>query len=606
MSITYTDAAPLFASNTNSRVTDGTTITTGTGTGAANRFVLGRSSSGDGVNGFQAMFRFATGAVIPTNYTIVQARVKITAETRTTNGANYIWHLWAANFTAGTPTLADYNQPFNNTRLSTDLTLRVPLGALFAVGGTISTTQGVVAVPNRFIQKGGTLVSDFEVRPFSPTSTPLDTASGITLFGPDPAVTAANRPYMTFTAYTDAELTAQNPYRFMATGATAWLAFTRETTPGNALKGTVLLDVTNSSIDSQAVNLHGDSLNRQRSRPRKVTVGREGAAGSFNFLLTPEKWTRLLPGIVKYIGTDDVSASYGGGNTGVVEHNFRVADITDIKTFTMIMRRGTFRNVYPGAMIGSLTISANLDQIVTGSVEVHARSEWNYDPDAAGINDANVLQGTAGYDTVENSNLSFAHAKVAFGPDISSLVTDRLVRNVTLSFSQDVQEKRSLMRTRSVAGHYPLSFTTSVSFELYFENEAQFRKYLGDSSRDFPFKPGYTIALQGMQFAISGLGGTLGYYLNDNQTARQEIIFTIPKMLYSVASKPVSGQDAIMLSCQAVAVYDQTTQTVSGNAGIENGSIMITVRNAEAATVFADITEDITSLITVLPAVSPS
>lgn len=604
MSIIYTDAAPIFAT-TSSRRTDGVILDSGAGAGAANRFVLGRASGGDAVKGHHALLRFATGALIATTYTIVQARMKIKAETRSAGGGTLAWYLWASNFTAGTPVVGDYNKVYNNTRKASDVSLRIPLGTLFAVGGTVADTTGIVAVPNRFLKKGGTLISDFEVRPYKPLDADLGTTDTLTLYGTDAAV-AANRPYITLTAYTEAELNAENPYRFMATGATAWVAFTKETSPGNAMKASVLIDVTNSSLDSQAVNLHGESLNRQRTRPRKVAIGREGAMGSFSFLLTPEKWTRLLPGIVKYVGTEDVSALYGGTNPGLVEHNFRVADITDIKTFTFVKRRGTFRNVYPGSMIGSLVISASLDSMVSATVDVHARSEWNYDPDAAGINDANILQGSAGYDTVENSNLSFTHAKVSFGNDVSSLVSDRLVRNVTLSLNQEVQEKRALQRTRSVQGHYPLSFSTSVSFDLYFENEVQFRKYLGDRSKDFPFKPGYTIELQGMELAIAGSGGASGYYCTDEDTARQEIIFTIPKMLYSVASKPVNGQDAIMLNCQAVALYDETTQTVSGVTGVENGAIMIKIRNVEAASVFTDLTEDIVNLITVKPAESPS
>jgi hypothetical protein len=455
------------------------------------------------------------------------------------------------------------------------------------------------------MKKGGSATTDLEIRTYVPTGDTLPANANITLYGTDVAV-GTNRPYLTFTAYTEAELRAENPYRKNAVGATAWVGFSRETSPGEPMKVGVYLDVTSNTLEGQAENLQGDSLNRNRVRPRKVVVGRAGASGGFSFMLTPEKWTRLLPGLVKLVGSTDVSSLYGGGNTGLYEHHFRVADIDDIKTFTFATRRGTFRNVYPGSMLSSLSLSANLDQIVSATVDVMARAEWNYDPEAAGINDSNIVLGSAGYDTVLNSNMSFAHAKVSFGPDISSLVTDRLVQSFTINMSQAVQEKRVLARTRDVAGHYPQSFSVSVSFDMYFENEIQMRKYLGDCTQDFPFKPGYTIELQAVELAIAGAGNcTTGFYCTDGDTPKQEIIFKIPKMLYTVASKPVNGDGAIMVSCSAVAVYDESTSTVNGTA-FENGAIMILVRNQEDPAAFADLTSDVLNLITVKPAESIS
>lgn len=598
MSIIYTDTAPLFADSTNSKMNDGATVSNGTGTGATQRFVVGRAATGaEGM----AQLRFGTGTLVATTFNFVRARLKVKAENRGVGTNQYALVAWAANFTSPTPVVGDYNKPYRNTRKNTDTNLRIPLGVVFAANSALSNTVGEIAIPSRFMKKGGTTTTDVELRLYVPTGSTLGINENIAIYGPDPLNTT-NRPYLTFVAYTDDELKAENPYRKCATGATAWLGFQKETSPGVPLKVGVYLDATSIGIEGSAENLQGDSLNRNRTRPRKVVVGRDGASGSVSFLLTPEKWTRLLPGIVKYIGSTDVSSLYGGGNTGLYEHNFRVADIDDIKTYTFAMRRGTFRNVYPGGMIGSLSFSASLDQIVNCNLDMMARQEWNYDPESAGINDANIAQGSAAYDTVENSNISFAHARVAFGADVASLATDRLVQNFTMNLTQDVQEKRVLNRTRTVAGHYPQTFSVSISFDAYFENEFQMRKYLGDCTRDFPFKPGYTIELQAVQLSLCGAGNcTTGFYCTDGDTPKQEIILTIPKMLYTVTNKPVNGPDAIMVNCSAVAVYDETTATVNGTV-YENGPIIITIRNQEAPAVFADLEENILNLITVQPA----
>ena len=76
-------------------------------------------------------------------------------------------------------------------------------------------------------------------------------------------------------------------------------------------------------------------------------------------------------------------------------------------------------------------------------------------------------------------------------------------------------------------------------------------------------------------------------------------------MLYTAASKPVNGDGAIMISCSASAVYDETTSTVNSTA-FENGSIMILVRNQEAPAAFADLSSDVLNLVTVKPAESIS
>lgn len=597
MSVIYTDTAPLFV-NTSSRRTNGSTLDSGTGSGAANRFVIGKEASGAE---FHALLRFSTGAVVASTLNFVNTRLKVKAESRTVGAATYRFVVWAANFTDPTPVVGDYNKPYNNTRKNTDASLRIPLGTIFAAGGTIADTVGEIAIPSRFMKKGGSLTTDLEIRPFVPAGDTLPANANITVYGTDVAV-GANRPYLVFTAYTKTELAQENPYRKKAVGATAWVGFSKETNAGEPMKVGVYLDVTSNSLDGQAENLQGDTLNRNRARPRKVVVGRSGASGSFSFLLTPEKWTRLLPGILKLVGSTDVSSLYGGGNTGLYEHHFRVGDVDDIKTYTFVTRRGTFRQVYPGSMLSSLSISANLDQIVSASVDVMARDEWHYDPEAAGIGDSNLVLGSAGYDTVTNSNMSFVNAKVSFGEDIASLVTDRLVQSFSLNLTQSVQEARVLNRTRSVSSHVPQAFSASVSFDLYFENEIQMRKYLGDCTQDFPFKPGYTIELQAVEFAISGSGNcATGYYCTDGDTPKQEIIVRIPKMLYTVSSKPVSGDGFIMLNCSAVAVYDESTSTVNGTA-VENGSIMLTIRNQEAPAVFDDLSVDILNLITVKPA----
>lgn len=598
MSVNF-ETTPIYA-DAASRRTDGSVIDQGSGASTANRFLLGLESAGGNSPGFHALLRFATGAIITdTAMTVVRARLRITAQARSTLGGLISWYAWAADFGTGALAVADYNKAYSNDAI-TAATLRVPIGVLFASGGTVTDgTVGEVAIPNRFIKKGGSNVSDFEVRPYSASA--LAQGANLNIYGTDTGVGTA-RPRIIGWAYTDAELMAQNPYRFQAVGAETFVAFQLENTAGRAMKAGILLDARNTTLDSQAVNLESQSLTRQRARPRKVAVGRAGAGGDFTFEVTPEKWIPLMLGMMNYIGTEDVSASYGAGNTGVNEHYFRTGDIDDVKTFTFVERRGPFRQVYPGAMISSMEFNASLDEIVTAAVAVEARSEFNYDADAAGINDANLLLGSAGYDTVDNSVLSFVGAQVLFDDNV-----DRgIVQNFNLSLRQDVNERRGMNRKRDPFGHYPLGFRAELRFSLYLENEIQMRKYLGVNHKDFPFNAEKKVVFQKVEFRLAGAGGTGTEFLTDGITYRQEFIFTIPKGMYLTSSKPVNGETGIMMDCTLVGTYDTTTDDPtpgsSGNVGTpENGNCYLTIRNSETSSVFTASDETIPNLITVLP-----
>lgn len=600
MSVNF-ETTPIYA-DTASRRTDGSAIDQGTGSSNSNRWLLGLESTGGNTPGFHALLRFATGTTLTdTSMTVVRARLRVTASGRSTLGANYAWLGWAADFGAGLA-IGDHNKAYSNDDVTTE-TLRVPIGTLFAVGGTVvDPTVGEIAVPNRFIKKGAGTVSDFEVRPYIPTGS-LAAGSNLTIYGCDAGV-LTNRPRLIGEAYTKTELTSQNVYRFQAVGAETYVAFGVEATAGRAVKASILLDSRSNSLDGTIENIESQALTAQRARPRKVAPGRSGAGGDVVFELTPEKCTALIPGVMKYKGTIDVSASYGAGNTGINEHHFRVGTLQDVRTYTLVTRKGAFRNLYPGAMISSLEFSSELDSAVVVTAAFSARDEYHYDTDAAGINDGNLLLGTAGYDTVANSILTFVGGQASFADVGASYLEDRgRVQSFRISMRNDVQELRGHNRKRSVAGHFPLGFRVEVTFSMYFQDEVMIRKYLGINNTDFPFTAQKSIEFQKVKLAMAGSGGASGLLLNDRLTHRQEYIFEFPQMMYTAVAKPVSGEGAIMLECTGVAVFSTDTDAVGGAVGtIEKGNVMLTIRNAEAGAVFDLPTETIPNLVTVLPA----
>jgi len=581
---------------------DGTIFDNGSGSSNANKILLGLESTGGNTPGFHALMRFATGDVITdTTMTIIRARLRVTANSRSTLGANYPFYAWAADFGASLA-VGDYNQSYSNDSI-TSSTLRIPIGVIFAAGGTIADgTVGEVAIPSRFISKGTGNVSDFEVRPYVDSGSSLAQGANLNIYGGDSGV-GASRPRIIGLAFTDAELQADNQYRFQAVGAETFVAFEVESTAGRAMKASTVLDARDWPITGQAESIPSQALTSKRAKPPKVAIGRAGAGGSFTFELTPEKWQKLLLGMMRYVGSEDVSAEYGGGNTGTYEHYFRTGSLSDIRTFTFVSRRGPFRYVYPGSMISSIEFSSSMDSIVTANVALSSLREDIYDADAAGISDSNLMQGSSGSDTVENSVLSFVGGLVSFDGSEDK----GLVQSVGVALRQNVNERRGHNRKRGPFGHFPLGFMPEIRFQMELENEIQLRKYLGVDHKDFPFTAEKKIVIQEVSVAFAGSGGDASEFLADGLTYRQEFILTVTKGMYLVTASPVDGEGPIMLDCTLDGLYDTTsvdpTPGASGNLGtLENGAITITARNSEPGSTFDIPSETIPNLITVFPA----
>ena len=505
-----------------------------------------------------ACLRFDFSAVADTD-SIVSAILSI----KTSATANINVDIWASEFGAAIAN-ADYNLAGNSSALeSANGPRRVKIDQIIP-SGTLTTITLTVYVPSLYINKVAavnTAFSDFELRPGS-GYVPGGGATAIVHFSG--AVSDADKPVINYVALTDTEIAQglTGTFRRLAVGAEAYLAFDIEEDPGEAVKGKILLDVDGIGLDSYIENLASRALSRNRIRPRKITPGRAGAGGDFSFELTPEKCWKLLKGMMVLDTTGPVGSQY--------THTFTVGQSNEISTFTFIEKVGAFRFVYPGGMIGSITFNANLDAPVVASASVMCRDEYAYDENAAGLDDAFLLASDAGYDTTSNSVLSFSGVSV----DFDSETDPRLVQNFTIAFDQSVAERRGLSNTRFVSGHYVGPITASINFTLEFENERQYRKFIGDNTQDFPVRAGNCIELQEVAFTLRGLCDNADFLAT----------ITVAGMSYTTVRKPVNSEGAIYLQCSGVAVMDG------------NDFVTIVIKNTEASYPAS------TDHITVLPA----
>lgn len=507
-----------------------------------------------------ALLRFNTTSAGPAAAdTIVSAT--LTAKISAQGGTPINVDAWAAQFGAAITT-SSLNIAANNYGIEVGNTggFRVMLKTIFSTSAAVSTVATIV-IPGLYVNTNSAVnagFSDFEFRP----GTGFVAGSGVSTTIHGAAASGGQAPTLNVITLTNAELQAQNNYREQAVGVETYVGFAQETTAGTPVKANVLLDVRSSTFDAQAVNIASQSLSRQRAKPRKIAVGRSGAGGEVTFELTPEKWVQLLPALLFKSSTT---------GSGTYTHTFGVATSAQVATYTFVEKVGNFRKVYPGSMVDSLTISANLDAVVLGAMACQARDEWVYDDNSAGVGDEYILSGTASYDTVNNSILSYIGGQAT----LDGTVDRGLIQSCNIAFKQTIQERRGLSRQRSVTSHFPLGFEVSVNFSMYFENEYQMRKFLGVNHQDFPFKAEKAIQFQQVQFDFSGPLGT----------AAQNISILLPKMLFETIRTPVNGEGGIMLEASGVAAFDDIS-TLS--------NVVVTVVNSEPGSVYAPSTNTIT------------
>lgn len=556
------ETTPIYA-DTASRQSDGTGGGTSGGASLGTRMIVGTNV---GANGYHLMLRFLTGAVIPSAETIVKSKLRLNVATANTPSCGV--YTWASEF-GTTVDENDYNKAASNVyEGGTVGTLRVKLKKIVVASVALSLNQLLeTPVPSRFIQKGGSLKSDFEVRP-DVVGVPL-AGDTITIYGPSEVTLPLNKPRLAGVSLTDTELRSQNAYRFPAIGAETYLAIGIETTAGVAVKPYVLMDIRSSTMDNLAENIPSQSLTSQRVRPRKIAIGREGAGGDFVFELTPEKWDLLLRGMLKKISTSGPDAN------GVYTHVFKVCQSSEIAFYTVLQKMGAFRQLYPGCALAGLSFDCSLDELVTATASFAGRSEYEYADDSMDTNDGYVLGSTAAYDSVANGLYSFVGGLVEIDGGSADA---RCIRSASVSMRQTVNEKRGLTRQRYIQGHYALGMSVEINFSMYFEHEQQLRKFLGVSHRDFPFAAEKSIQFQAVKVRFEGSLGA----------AKQELILEMPKLVYTVVRKPLNNEDAIMLDASAVALFDESSSS----------NLIVTLLNSEPGTTW----DPSTDYITVLPA----
>jgi len=503
-----------------------------------------------------AHLRFDTSAVAATDY-VVEATLtaKISAKGA---GAALSVHVWGSEFGAAI-TIADYGLTANAKspiREQISINSNPILDFTDAVGYV-----GSQWIPSNCIKPGVGGFSDFELRPEVATAGATNT---ITIHGPA-AATPADKPTLTIVTMTEAEyFDPTNPYAGPALGSESSVCIGRETTEGVAVKANIQIDATNINFNDEPNDLFSAALSSQRSRPVKAAVGGLAVSGSFSLELTPEKCFALFPGV--FVRTGTVT-----NGDGTYTHTFKVAKAKELASYTIVTKKGDHYHVYTGCKLSNFSFSIGLDQVVTVTADIMGLECWHFDGRSAGVDAEYLYQPTLASDSLANGLWSFVDATVKIG---GTSLGD--AQNFNLSVNNNLTPRRGLNGRREAVSHFAGDSAISVTFDVYFQNQENMRKALGNTGKDFPFKARKSLVFDTVEFVLA------------REDIKTVLSVLIPKTKYSGTTANVSGGEVILLNLTSNAMYDTATKS----------NIVVTLTTLEPASVFSAQTD----LITVKPA----
>lgn len=551
------------------------TVASGSATAGGGPYTMGGSG-----NSLIAL-RFQTATGITGGATEKIKRCKLAVKVSGTFDVGCSADAWIADYGAAI-TNADY-AAFGSRVATYPTTGSAAFAKLKEIFDNTATTDDVfiIAVPPRYINRNASLNSgytDIELRSNAVISGNNETTSiygsgatgNITLsfdaYGTASFV-SGQIPTLTIVTLSPADEIDENEYNEIAVRDGSYVAFDIEDDRGFPVKGKYQLDFIDTDLDGGTENLFSEAAQANRQRPGKSTTGREGAAGSVSFHLTPENWMKLLRGWFK------VSSTTG---SDPYTHTLVPASYKEVPAFTFVRKFGNngMRNVYRGCSLSTLTIEAGFNQLVRGSLSVMGRQEFNYTlPDAYGDDDEYILNSAAGYDT--NAPLSFNGAEVY----IDSVVNYGTIPRFSLTFNNGVSEIEGLRRRRDITGHIIGGFTANVAFDIYFENDVLLRNFAAQAGLGDPWKAGTTITFNRIDLKLAGPDGA----------STQELVFTFEKLMVQTIRKPIgTAEGGILLPVAGLATL--------GNNSVNNIAT-VTVLNSHPASFWNASTD----VITVLP-----
>ncbi len=240
-----------------------------------------------------------------------------------------------------------------------------------------------------------------------------------------------------------------------------------------------LLDFTSNSIQGSAARIDSGALRPGRYR-RKGVAGAHEVTGSVAFEVTPDVCSKMLYAALGTLVTTGATAPY--------THTMTARAASTLPSLTISRSVGPIIVYHAGAMVNTLTLRTQMDQVLTAEAEMVAIREV-IDTNTAARDTA--IFGTAGYSVLDA--FVFNQALVRTGNDLGSLVDNMTVRGFDITIGNNLLDKRVIRRARTPLKYTPQRVDISGSMDMFFESEFALRKAFGNSGAAYPFEAGSSL-----------------------------------------------------------------------------------------------------------------
>tara|TARA_R110002012_G_scaffold9222_1_gene42444 strand:+ start:2726 stop:3718 length:993 start_codon:yes stop_codon:yes gene_type:complete len=310
----------------------------------------------------------------------------------------------------------------------------------------------------------------------------------------------------------------------MGTFNSRYVAIKKESAYGTPTGSYKFGEVDDESIKHQYDLLTRDDMSRYGAA--KSVTGKEYSAGDINMAMLNDDFTaHLINGIM---GTDSV----GGISGGLYPHTFAESGALD--SYTLLVSREDKEHLYKGMVVGSMSVSATLNEYATVGFSLMGKSEDIGSLAAVGTTSAVFPDALPA--------LYFANAKVFFNGD--STASD-MVKSISFDINLNRDDENACALGSTTYTIAPPAQRREISGTIEFNIVPH---------AAVESEPTYTqlVTADGLEFAGSGV--ELQVNFGDDTTA-DLLQFKFYKIRFEAPDANVSGRDTNTMSVGFVALY---------------------------------------------------
>lgn len=297
-------------------------------------------------------------------------------------------------------------------------------------------------------------------------------------------------------------------------------------------------------VDDESISGEFELLDRTdvtRYGKRKTTVGTRSSSGDLNLALQGDEFCGRL------IGNVFGSNTHAGASAPYTNTLAEVSNEASYHSFTLAVGRDALEHRYPGAVLESLTIGANVNEYVMLGASFMACGEdttGTTGPSSVGF----VLAPPSASDLHTGDAFHFSDVRVNFESKLSGTNYSEFVKSVELTFALNRDGDNAYALSDDTYTRAPPPTLREISGTIEFNRVI----HTSDVADAEPF---FNELMAGL--LVNGTAAAPAMSLKFSGGTNESLEINIYKIQYEAPSSNISGRDTQTLSISFYALYDE-------------------------------------------------